>query len=144
MSWRTTMTITRMASTRPTRPIVEGRSLARTSQPRRVTSGTGTLTKSEVALLAAAVLGTLAAWLTQPGALKVTLSDAEKSRIAGRSTKNAEAHDLFLNPSRRHGKEIAPTAQKEPADVWPRWPRSMRPRRALCVWRDRQLERYLK
>jgi adenylate cyclase len=30
------------------------------------------------------------------GALKVTLSDAEKSRIAGGGTRNVEAHDLFL------------------------------------------------
>jgi adenylate cyclase len=30
------------------------------------------------------------------GALKVTLSDAEKSRIAAGGTKNVEAHDLFL------------------------------------------------
>jgi hypothetical protein len=34
--------------------------------PRRVSGGTAMLTKSEIALLAVAVLGTLAAWLTHP------------------------------------------------------------------------------
>jgi hypothetical protein len=50
---------------KPTRPGTEGRALAMASDPRRVTSGTAVLTKSEIALLAVAVLGTLAAWLTQ-------------------------------------------------------------------------------
>jgi hypothetical protein len=49
----------------PTRPSTEGRALAMTSDPRRVSGGTAMLTKSEIALLAVAVLGTLAAWLTQ-------------------------------------------------------------------------------
>jgi hypothetical protein len=49
---------------KPTRPGTEGRALAMASDPRRVTGGTAVLTKSEIALLAVAVLGTLAAWLT--------------------------------------------------------------------------------
>ena len=49
---------------KPTRPDTEGRVLAMARDPRRVTSGTAMLTKSEIAFLAVAVLGTLAAWLT--------------------------------------------------------------------------------
>ena len=50
---------------KPTRPGTEGRALAMTRDPRRVSGGTAMLTKSEIALLAVAVLGTLAAWVTQ-------------------------------------------------------------------------------
>lgn len=50
---------------KPTRPITEGRALAMTRDPRPATGGTAMLTKFEIALLAVAVLGTLAAWLTQ-------------------------------------------------------------------------------
>ena len=51
---------------KPTRPGTEGRALAMARDPRRVSGGTAMLTKSEIALLAVAVLGTLAAWLTHP------------------------------------------------------------------------------
>jgi hypothetical protein len=54
------MTITPMASRSPR---VQAPKAAR--DPRPATSGTAILTKSEIALLAVAVLGTLAAWLTQ-------------------------------------------------------------------------------
>ena len=50
---------------KPTRPGTEGRALAMTRDPRPATGGTAMLTKFEIALLAVAVLGTLAAWLTQ-------------------------------------------------------------------------------
>jgi hypothetical protein len=50
---------------KPTHPGTEGRALATARDPRPATSGTAMLTKSEIALLAVAVLGTLAAWLTQ-------------------------------------------------------------------------------
>ena len=49
------------------------------------------------------------------GALKVTLSDAEKSRIAGGSTKNAEAHDLFLK-----GRELMLGLKKD-REIFDRW-----------------------
>ena len=48
------------------------------------------------------------------GALKVTLSDAEKSRIAGGGTKNVEAHDLFLK-----GRELMLRAEKGSRDLRP-------------------------
>ena len=48
------------------------------------------------------------------GALKVTLSDAEKSRIAGGSTKNVEAHDLFLK-----GRELMLGLKKDRGDLRP-------------------------
>ena len=49
------------------------------------------------------------------GALKVTLSDAEKSRIAGGSTTNAEAHDLFLK-----GRELMLGLKKD-REIFDRW-----------------------
>jgi adenylate cyclase len=49
------------------------------------------------------------------GALKVTLSDAEKSRIAGGGTKNVEAHDLFLK-----GRELM-FALKRDREIFDRW-----------------------
>src|SRR5262245_24796259 len=49
------------------------------------------------------------------GALKVKLSDAEKSRIAGGSTKNAEAHDLFLK-----GRELMLGLKKD-REIFDRW-----------------------
>jgi adenylate cyclase len=49
------------------------------------------------------------------GALKVTLSDAEKSRIAGGGTKNVEAHDLFLK-----GRELM-TGLKKDRETFDRW-----------------------
>ena len=49
------------------------------------------------------------------GALRVTLSDAEKSRIAGGGTKNVEAHDLFLK-----GRELMIGVKKDP-EIFDRW-----------------------
>jgi adenylate cyclase len=49
------------------------------------------------------------------GALKVTLSDAEKSRIAGGGTKNTEAHDLFLK-----GRELMIGTKKD-RQIFDRW-----------------------
>ena len=49
------------------------------------------------------------------GALRVTLSDAEKSRIAGGGTKNVEAHDLFLK-----GRELMNGVKKDP-EIFDRW-----------------------
>ena len=49
------------------------------------------------------------------GALKVTLSDAEKSRIAGGGTRNVEAHDLFLK-----GREWM-FALKRDREIFDRW-----------------------
>ena len=46
---------------KPTRPSTEGRALAMARDPRRAPASTAMLTKSEIALLAVAVLGTLAA-----------------------------------------------------------------------------------
>ncbi len=48
-------------------------------------------------------------------ALKVTLSDAEKSRIAGSGTRNVEAHDLFLK-----GRELMLGLKKDRAS-FDRW-----------------------
>jgi adenylate cyclase len=49
------------------------------------------------------------------GALKVTLSDAEKSRIAGGGTRNVEAHDLFLK-----GRELMLGLKKD-REIFDRW-----------------------
>jgi adenylate cyclase len=49
------------------------------------------------------------------GALKVTLSDAEKSRIAGGGTKDVEAHDLFLK-----GRELMLGLKKD-REIFDRW-----------------------
>jgi adenylate cyclase len=49
------------------------------------------------------------------GALRVTLSDAEKSRIAGGGTKNVEAHDLFLK-----GRELMNGVKKD-REIFDRW-----------------------
>ena len=49
------------------------------------------------------------------GALKVTLSDAEKSRIAGGGTRNVEAHDLFLK-----GRELM-FGLKRDREIFDRW-----------------------
>ena len=49
------------------------------------------------------------------GALRVTLSAAEKSRIAGGGTKNVEAHDLFLK-----GRELMNGVKKDP-EIFDRW-----------------------
>ncbi len=49
------------------------------------------------------------------GALKVTLSDAEKSRIAGGGTRNLEAHDLFLK-----GRELMLGLKKD-REIFDRW-----------------------
>lgn len=49
------------------------------------------------------------------GALKVTLSDAEKSRIAGGGTRSVEAHDLFLK-----GRELMVGLKKD-REIFDRW-----------------------
>jgi adenylate cyclase len=49
------------------------------------------------------------------GALRVTLSDAEKSLIAGGGTKNVEAHDLFLK-----GRELMIGVKKD-REIFDRW-----------------------
>jgi adenylate cyclase len=49
------------------------------------------------------------------GALKVTLSDAEKSRIAGGGTRSVEAHDLFLK-----GRELM-TGLKKDRETFDQW-----------------------
>src|SRR5262245_51111995 len=49
------------------------------------------------------------------GALKVTLTDAEKSRIVGGGTKSVEAHDLFLK-----GRELMLGLKKD-RDSFDRW-----------------------
>jgi adenylate cyclase len=49
------------------------------------------------------------------GALKVTLSDAERSRIAGGGTRNVEAHDLFLK-----GRELMFGLKKD-REIFDRW-----------------------
>jgi adenylate cyclase len=49
------------------------------------------------------------------GALKVTLSDAEKSRIVGGGTRNVEAHDLFLK-----GRELMLGLKKD-REIFDRW-----------------------
>jgi adenylate cyclase len=48
-------------------------------------------------------------------ALKVTLTDADKSRIAGGGTRNAQAHDLFLK-----GRELM-MANKKDRETYDRW-----------------------
>jgi adenylate cyclase len=49
------------------------------------------------------------------GALKVTLTDAEKSRIVGGGTKSVEAHDLFLK-----GRELMLGLKKD-REIFDRW-----------------------
>ena len=49
------------------------------------------------------------------GALKITLSDAETSRIAGGGTRNVEAHDLFLK-----GRELMFGLKKD-REIFDRW-----------------------
>jgi adenylate cyclase len=49
------------------------------------------------------------------GELKITLSDAEKSRIAGGGTRNVEAHDLFLK-----GRELMFGLKKD-REIFDRW-----------------------
>jgi adenylate cyclase len=49
------------------------------------------------------------------GALKVTLSDAERSRIAGGGTRNVEAHDLFLK-----GRELMLGLKKD-REIYDQW-----------------------
>jgi adenylate cyclase len=49
------------------------------------------------------------------GELKITLSDSEKSRIAGGGTRNVEAHDLFLK-----GRELMFGLKKD-REIFDRW-----------------------
>ena len=60
------------------------------------------------------------------GALKVTLSDAEKSRIVGGGTRNVEAHDLFLK-----GRELMFGLKKD---------REIFDRSMACFWRAIELD----